>query len=512
MAPADSRAVNKIQSFVAPKQEVSLCLSPLNTCFLSLSQVIVEIKMIYTIALPMIITGLLIYGKSLISMLFLGKLGKDVLAGGSLAIGIANITGYSVISGLALGMEAISSQAFGAKQWALMGQTLQRTVFILLFACIPISILWLNIQPILAFCDQDPTISSIASTYLTFCLPDLIFQSFINPLKIYLRSQNITLPLMLSAALALALHAPMNYFFINHLSLGIQGIALSVAITDLILLANLMVYLCFWGMQRKSWFLGNWESVKCFDHEWKSILNLALPSCISVCLEWWWYELMILLSGVLANAAEAVATMGILLQATSLIYVFPSALSLAASTRVGNELGANQPSKARNSSLIALFCAILTSFIAMSFMATLGNTWARAFTEDEAIIALTAAVMPIVGLCELGNCPQTTGCGVLRGSARPSLGVHINLGSFYGVGLPLAVLMGFGMKMGLLGLWLGLLGAQIVCAVAMVWALSKTDWLLQVNRAKELTGSMQIVDHEDEGGEVEGLTSIKMFY
>ncbi|KAL0450337.1 UNVERIFIED_CONTAM: protein DETOXIFICATION 48 [Sesamum latifolium] len=148
----------------------------------------------------------------------------------------------------------------------------------------------------------------------------------------------------------------------------------------------------------------------------------------------------------------------------------------------------------------------------MSFMATFGNTWARAFTEDEAIIALTAAVMPIVGLCELGNCPQTTGCGVLRGSARPSLGVHINLGSFYGVGLPLAVFMGFGMKMGLLGLWLGLLGAQIVCAVVMVWALSRTDWLLQVNRAKELTGSMQIIDHEDEGGEEEGSISNKMFY
>lgn len=478
----------------------------------SLPQVILEIKMIYTIAFPMIITGLLIYGKSLVSMLFLGKLGKHALAGGSLAIGIANITGYSVISGLALGMEAISSQAFGAKQLPLMCQTLRRTVVMLLLACIPISILWLNIDPILVFFNQDPAISGMASTYLTYCLPDLLFQSLINPLRIYLRSQNITLPLIFSAGFALALHAPINYCLINRFSLGIRGIALAVAITDFVLLATLMVYLCFWGdIWRKSWMV-RWDSFqfRCsFDHEWRSILNLSLPSCFSVCLEWWWYEIMILLSGILSNAAEAVATMGILLQATSLVYIFPAALSLAASTRVGNELGANQPEKARASFLVSLFCSVLTSLIAMSCMVTLGSTWGRAFTEDEAIVALTAAVMPVVGLCELGNCPQTTGCGVLRGTARPTLGVHINLGSFYGVGLPMAVFMGFVMKMGLLGLWLGLLGAQIVCAILMVWILSRTDWMVQASRARELIGLE--LNHDDQNEQLrEGLTAIKM--
>lgn len=62
-----------------------------------------EIKQLYTTAIPMIITGLLIYGKSMISMLFMGRLGKEALAGGSLSVGIANITGYSIISGLAHG-------------------------------------------------------------------------------------------------------------------------------------------------------------------------------------------------------------------------------------------------------------------------------------------------------------------------------------------------------------------------------------------------------------------------
>lgn len=91
---------------------------------------------------------------------------------------------------------------------------------------------------------------------------------------------------------------------------------------------------------------------------------------------------MIVLAGLLPNAAEVVATMGILLQATSLLYIFPSALSLAVSTRVGNELGANQPGKAKTSSLIALSCAASNGFVAMLFMMTVRNGWGGVYTVD----------------------------------------------------------------------------------------------------------------------------------
>ncbi|KAJ8764518.1 hypothetical protein K2173_006258 [Erythroxylum novogranatense] len=450
----------------------------------SVTQFIEEVKQLYRIALPLIITGLLIYGKSAISIFFMGKLGKETLAGGSLSIGIANITGYSIISGLAMGMEAISSQACGAKRWTLMGKTLQRTIVILILACIPISLLWLNSEPILIFCGQDPKISSIASTYLAFLPPDLILQSVINPLKIYLRTQNTTFPLIFSAAFSLALHAPINYLLVHHFKLGIQGIAVTAAITDFNLLASLLLYLFSSGVCNKSW--QGW-SLQCFN-EWKPILALAIPSCVSVCLEWWWYELMIVLSGLLSNAPDAVATMGILIQATSLVYIFPSSLSQAVSTRVGNELGASQPRKAKVSSITALLCAMFTSVLALLFMTTTRYPWGQIFTQDSEILALTVAAMPVVGLSEVGNFPQTTGCGVLRGSARPTLGSNINLISFYGVGLPTALLMGFVVGLGFVGLWLGLVAAQFVCAIIMVMTLVRTDWEVEASRARERTG------------------------
>nr|DAD41308.1 TPA_asm: hypothetical protein HUJ06_015631 [Nelumbo nucifera] len=407
-----------------------------------------------------------------------------------------------------MGLEAISSQACGAKQWPLMGLALQRTIVILAMACIPISFLWLKVESILLYCGQDPAIATVASTYLAFSLPDLLFQSFINPLRIYLRTQKITLPLMVSAGFALALHAPINYFLVYHLDLGVRGIALAVSLTDFNLLLALLLYLYFSGIHRKSW--QGW-SLECI-REWAPILSLAIPSCVSVCLEWWWYELMIIFSGLLSNATEAVATMGILIQTTSFVYIFPSSLSLAVSTRVGNELGANRPDRARVSTGVALSCAIFTGFVAMSFTTMMSDAWGRAFTTDEAIISLTAMVMPVLGLCELGNCPQTTGCGVLRGSARPSLAANINLGSFYGVGMPVAMLMGFVMDMGLLGLWMGLLTAQATCALVMVFVLMRADWILQARRASKLITGSNIADKatETDDHDLEGVLSSKM--
>ncbi|KAL9245789.1 hypothetical protein vseg_019399 [Gypsophila vaccaria] len=460
-----------------------------------LTEVVTEVRELYHIAFPLIISGLLTYGRSAISMAFMGHLGKEALAGGSLAISFANITGYSVLSGLAMGMDAISSQAFGAKQWTLMGLTLQRTIIILLLCCFPIALMWLNIKAIFILVGQDPSICAVAETYLIYCLPDLLLMSFINPLKIFLRSQQVTHPLVSSAAVALLFHFPINYLMVTHLGLGIRGVAIATWIMDLNILLIMILYIIVTRTHKNTW---EGLSMECFKG-WSIILSLAIPSCISVCLEWWWYELMIVMSGLLPNAADAVATMGILIQATSLIYIFPSSLSLAVSTRVGNELGGGHPTKAKTSSNISICCAIATSIVALSFSVTFRNMWGRAFTSDKAIIALTASAMPILGLCELGNCPQTTMCGVLRGSARPKLGANINLGSFYGVGLPIAIFMGFHFKLGLFGLWVGLLAAQAACSIFMSIMLMATDWPVEAQRAKELTGcSNNVVNEGDE--------------
>lgn len=453
-----------------------------NTTYLSLA--INESISISKIAFPMILTGLLLYSRSMISMLFLGRLGELALAGGSLAVGFANITGYSVLSGLAMGMEPICGQAFGAKKYTLLGISLQRTILLLLVISLPISILWINMKQILLFCGQDEIIATEAQSYLFYSLPDLLAQSLLHPLRIYLRTQSITLPLTLCATLTTILHVPINYFLVTYLDLGIKGVALGGVLFNFNFVVLLIIYIIFSGIYKKTW---GGLSMECF-RGWKSLLNLALPSCISVCLEWWWYEIMILLCGLLVNPRATVASMGILIQTTSLIYIFPSSLSFSVSTRVGNELGANRPSKARLASIIGLCFSFVLGSCALLFSIMVRKIWAKMFTLDSEIIALTSLVLPIIGLCELGNCPQTTLCGVLRGTARPKVGANINLGCFYLVGMPVAVGLGFYFGFDFIGLWLGLLAAQATCALVMIVVLARTDWEFQATRAKELTG------------------------
>ncbi|XP_061987923.1 protein DETOXIFICATION 48 [Rosa rugosa] len=449
----------------------------------TISEALQEIKAIGKISGPTTITGLLLYSRAMISMLFLGYLGELELAGGSLSIGFANITGYSVISGLAMGMEPICGQAYGAKQWKLLGLTLQRTVLLLLSTSIPISFMWFNMKRILLWCGQDEEISSVAHTFILFSIPDLFFLSLLHPLRIYLRTQSITLPLTYCSAISVLLHVPLNFLLVVKLDMGVSGVAIAMVWTNLNLFVLLFSFTYFSNVYKDSWVSPSSDCLR----GWSSLLALAIPTCISVCLEWWWYEFMIMLCGLLTNPKATIASMGILIQTTSLVYVFPSSLSLGVSTRIGNELGANRPAKARISMIVSLACAFALGLLAMLFTTLMRHQWGRFFTNDAEILELTAIALPIAGLCELGNCPQTTGCGVLRGSARPTVGANINLGSFYLVGMPVAMLMGFVVKMGFAGLWLGLLAAQGSCALLMLYVMCTTDWMVQVKRASELT-------------------------
>ncbi|KAL0542228.1 hypothetical protein IC582_022324 [Cucumis melo] len=459
------------------------------------SHVLTEAKSIADIAFPMILVGFLMYSRSMISMLFLGRLGGLALAGGSLAIGFANITGYSLLSGLSMGMEPICGQAFGAKKFKLLGLTLQRTIILLLISSLPISFLWFNMKKILLFCGQDVDIANEAHSYILCSLPDLIALSFLHPLRIYLRSQSINLPLTYCAIIAILFHIPINYLFVCVFEWGIRGVALGAVWTNFNFVGSLVVFVLFSGVYKKTW---PGMSSDCLT-EWKSLLGLAIPSCISVCLEWWWYEIMILLSGFMLNPQSTVASMGILIQTTALIYIFPSSLSFGVSTRVGNELGANHPNRAKLAAIVGLCISFFLGISALVFAFKIRKVWTTMFTEDIQIIELTSLILPIIGLCELGNCPQTTSCGVLRGTARPKLGANINLGCFYMVGMPVAIWLSFYGGWDFKGLWIGLLAAQASCAMTMLWVLARTNWEEQAERAKELTkNGMEEIENDDE--------------
>lgn len=432
----------------------------------------------------------------MISVACIGRLGSLELAGGALAIGFTNITGYSVLYGLAMGMEPLCSQAFGSRNFTMVSLTLQRTIILLLLASIPIGILWIYLEPLLLWLNQEPQVVHVASLYCRFAVPDLIANSLLHPLRIYIRSKGTSWPLLWCTLLATLVHFPIAVFFTFHQRLGIQGVAISTFIANLNILLLLLGYIkCSHEEKIHDLFKSPPTSssnkpcsTSLWGEEWGLLLRLAIPTCLGVCLEWWWYELMILLSGYLYEPRVALATSAIVIQTTSLMYTLPSALSASISTRVGNELGAGRPHKARLATVVAISLAFFSSVFGFLLTIFGREAWGRVFTNDKEVLELTVAVLPIIGLCELANCPQTTCCGVLRGSARPSIGAGINFCSFYMVGAPMAVALAFFWKLEFMGLCYGLLAAQVVCVLSILTVINRTDWETESLRAKDLVG------------------------
>ncbi|KAL3812924.1 hypothetical protein ACJIZ3_014192 [Penstemon smallii] len=462
-------------------------------------EVMEELRNIISIGFPILAMGILSYLKNMVSVACMGRLGSLELAGGALAIGFTNITGYSVLSGLSMGMEPLCSQAFGSKNFAVFSLTLQRTIILLLFASIPIGILWINLEPLMLWLHQEPQVVQIASLYCRFAVPDLIVNSLLLPLRIYLRSKGTTWPLLWCTFLAILLHFPITIFLTFHYNFGIQGIAISTFLANLNSLLFLLCYISYTHDEQTTLSKSLIPRSNQLGLEWGMLLRLAIPSCLGVCLEWWWYEFMTLLAGYLYKPHVALATSAIVIQTTSLMYTLPSSLSAVVSTRVGNELGAGRPDKARFASCVAIGLAFSTSVFGL-LLTTLGRgAWGRIFTNDNEVLALTVAVLPVIGFCELANCPQTTSCGVLRGSARPGIGAGINFCSFYLLGTPVAIALAFSWNMGFFGLCYGLLAAQLACVLSILTAVHKTDWENESLRAKYLVGESNDYEYAELG-------------
>ncbi|KAK2394931.1 Protein DETOXIFICATION 55 [Trifolium repens] len=459
-----------------------------------------ELKRMVDIGFPIAAMSLVGYLKNMILVVCMGKLGSLELASGALAIGFTNITGYSVLSGLAMGMEPLCTQAIGSQNFSLVSLILRRTIFMLLLASLPISLLWLNLESIMLCLHQNQDITRIASLYCRLSIPDLIANSFLHPIRIYLRSKGTTWPLLWCTSLSILIHIPIIIFLTFKLHLGVQGIAISAFVANFNTLLFLLSYMFYIHFSKVSISIPNpsppllssqqekQTNIKTLGKEWNMLIIFSIQSCLGVCLEWWWYEFMTILAGYLYNPRVALATAGIVIQTTSLMYTLPTALSASVSTRVGNELGASQPSRANLSTMVAIGMSLASSTLGLLWTTLGREKWGKVFTNDKEVLDLTMIVLPIIGVCELANCPQTTCCGILRGSARPGIGAGINLYSFYLVGAPIGIILGFVLKLGLVGFCYGLLAAQIACVVSILIVVYNTDWEKESLKAKSLVG------------------------
>ncbi|KAB2632579.1 MATE efflux family protein DTX1 [Pyrus ussuriensis x Pyrus communis] len=445
---------------------------------------LLELKIQRGIALPLLAVNLAWFAKIGITTAFLGRLGELQLAGGTLGFTFANVTGFSVLNGLCAAMEPICGQAFGARNIKLLHKTLLMTTFLLLLATLPISFLWLNVDKILIHFGQQEDISTAAKTYLFYLLPDLVVTSLLCPIKAYLNSQGITVPSMFCSGLALAFHIPVNILLAK--AKGLKGVAMSMWITDLMVVVLLALYTCVIEIKAKEgrWKEGGWLDQHVSD--WKRLLKLCGPCCLTTCLEWWCYEILMLLTGRLANAKEAVGVLAIVLNFDYLLYSVMLSLATCASTRVSNELGANRAGPAYQSAFVSVAVSVVSGFIGGLVMLGARGSWGSLFTHDKGILGGVKKMMLLMALVEVVNFPLAVCGGIVRGTARPWLAMYANLGGFYLLALPLGVVLAFKIALGLSGLLIGFLIGMVACLILLLIFVLRINWEEEACKAQTL--------------------------
>ncbi|TKV90061.1 hypothetical protein SEVIR_9G003400v4 [Setaria viridis] len=446
------------------------------------------------IALPLVGMNLTWFAKLAVTTAFLGRLGEMELAAGTLGYSFANVTGFAVLSGLCGAMEPICGQAHGARNFGLLRRTLLMATVMLLAASVPIALLWLRVDAVLLRFGQQPDIAATARTYVLCLLPDLAVTSFLNPLKAYLSSQEVTLPPLFAAALGLALHIPLTLCLSR--TMGIRGVAAAVCLSDLAVAAMIAAYVLAHELQagrRRSTTTTTCSSTL----TWLGLLRLALPCCLNTCLEWWSYEILVLLTGRLPDARRMVAVIAVTLNFDYLLFAGMLSLSVSASVRVSNELGAGDATLARRAARVSIAGGAIAGVAGGLVMLAARRPWARMYTRSPEVRDGVARAMKVMALLEVVNFPLNVCGGIVRATARPLLGMYAVVAGFYLVALPVGVALGFKARLGLEGLLAGFLVGAAASLAVLVTVIVCMDWVAEADKAQKRAGADDQDTQED---------------
>uniref|UniRef100_A0ACD5ZVY3 Uncharacterized protein n=1 Tax=Avena sativa TaxID=4498 RepID=A0ACD5ZVY3_AVESA len=439
-----------------------------------------EVKRQLWLAGPLIAGSLMQNLIQMISIMFVGHLGELPLAGASMATSFATVTGFSLMAGMAGALDTLCGQAFGAREYHLLGIYKQRAMLLLTLVCIPVAVLWYNTGEILLLFGQDPDIAMEAGTYARWMIPGLFAYGLLQCHVRFLQSQNMALPVMASAGAAALFHLLTCWLLVHAAGMGGKGAALSNAISYWVYVILLAVYVRVSSSCEKTW---TGFSTEAFCGA-RDFFRLAVPSALMLCLEWWSFEILVLLSGLLPNPKLETSVLSITLNTANCLFMIPYGLGAALSTRVSNELGAGRPKAARLAVRVVVFLAISEGLAMGVVLVCVRYIWGHAYSDEEEVVAYVARMLLLISVANFLDGIQCVLSGVARGCGWQKIGVYINLGAFYVVGVPAAYFFGFVLRVGGMGLWMGIICGILVQVLLLVTITLCTDWHKEATKAK----------------------------
>jgi putative MATE family efflux protein len=436
---------------------------------------------VWRLALPVIFTNLLLTMVNIVDLFMVGRLGPIEIA----AVGMSNTVRLLVMIGslaVTAGAMALAAQAQGARDPAQLSFVTRQTLSLTVLLALALGVAgYLASEPLLTFLNSggDPRAVELGTGYLQLLFLGTVFLLANFAISSLMQGAGDTVtPLYLSIGINLS-NIAFNYAFIFGLgpipAMGVTGAAIGTITARMLgALAGLIILYSGKNVVRllPGSYRPNWPM-------FRDILSIGIPSGLQGIVR---NSAQILVVSIVTSTAAGTygaAALAIGLQIESLAFMPGLAISVAATSLVGQALGAWQLDEARRRGNAAIALGVVVMSVLAAPLIVFAPTLVRLFDPSAhpvvieagtSYLRINALSMPILAIAMVTN-------GALRGAGDTKPGLIGNLLGRWLTVVPLAALFGLTLGWGVVGVWWALVIGTAVSALYVLWRWRSRKWV-----------------------------------
>jgi MATE family multidrug resistance protein len=209
--------------------------------------------------------------------------------------------------GMGSAVETLCGQAYGANRHEMLGIYLQRSTVLLMATGIPLMMIYIFSKPILILLGEPVNIASAAAVFVFGLIPQIFAYAANFPIQKFLQAQSIIAPSAYISLGALVVHVLLTWLAVFKWNWGLLGAGLVLSLSWWIIVVAQFVYIVMSKKCRNTW---KGFSVKAFSGLW-SFFKLSAASAVMLCLETWYFQILVLIAGLLENAEVALDSLSV---------------------------------------------------------------------------------------------------------------------------------------------------------------------------------------------------------
>ncbi|KAI4371650.1 hypothetical protein MLD38_009977 [Melastoma candidum] len=439
-----------------------------------------ELRTLFKLAGPAIAVYLLNNAVSISTLILCGHLGNLQLAAVSLGYMGIQFFAYGLMLGMGSAVETLCRQAYGENEYEMLGIYLQRSMILLMVTGIPLAVIYIFSKRILEALWEPTDISSQAALFLYGLIPQIFAYATNFPIQKFLQAQSIVSPSAYIAAGVLTVHLLLSWLAIYQWGWGLLGATLVLSFSWWLIAIAQVVYIVTSPRFKYTW---KGFSLQVFSGLW-SFLNLSTSSAVMLCLETWYFQILVLIAGLLKNAELSLDSFSICMMILGWIYVIATGFNEAASIRVSNEIVAGHPRSAAYSVIVITITSFLVALFLAAICLALRNYISYIFTSGSTVAKTVADLSPFLAVTLVLNGIQSVLSGVAVGCGRQALVAYVNVGCYYLVSIPLGCLLVLKCDFGTRGILTGMLGGTTLQSLILIFIAARIDWDKEVENAR----------------------------